>query len=324
MEINETAGLGSLYAAMAAAQGAMRGALKDTTGQIGQQKTKYADLASCWDSCRDALAKNGVAVIQIPSAAGAQVTVKTILGHKSGQELSSELTITSQGGTPQQIGSAITYARRYGLCAMVGIAPEDDDGAAAGGTAQGSKEAQQRVAKELIEKGDKKEPAGKKSTDFDTLKKFKQARAKLGEEDYYRILRSYNAEHANDIVDPEAANKCLRAMAGWLNVSEPWVRLEHRDKARFAALLTGEGCLSIADAVANPDSAGILTRLELQMSTPQGPREKLKQLEARDEEAFWKIVAGGYGHDEEALNKMGAAQLEDLLAEVQTAMDLGV
>lgn len=315
--------LGELFAAMAAAQGMMRGALKDATGQIGQQKTKYADLASCWDSCREALSKNGVSVIQIPSADGVKITVRTILGHKSGQSIRSELVMTSQGGTPQQIGSAITYARRYGLCAMVGIAPEDDDGAAASGTDKGSRESQKQIAERLIEEG-KKPKEGKKSTDFDTLKKFKEARTKLGDEDYYRILRSYGAEHANDITDTEQAKKCLRAMAGWLNVSEPWVRLENRDKARFAALLTGEGCLSIADAVANPDSVGILTRMELQMSVPQGPREKLKQLELRDPDLFWKIVAGGYGHDEESLNAMAAPALEKVLAQVQADMELGV
>lgn len=122
---------GGLFGAMALVQGDLLPAKKDVTGQVGQQKTKYADLASCWDACRAALAKHGVCVVQIPSADGSKVTVKTILGHKSGQRLSGELTMVAMGSDPQKVGSAITYARRYGLCAMVGIAPEDDDGAAA-------------------------------------------------------------------------------------------------------------------------------------------------------------------------------------------------
>lgn len=120
-----------LYAALAAAQGAVMAALKETEGQVGTAKRKYADLASCWDACREKLSSNGLCVIQIPVAEGTRVSVTTILGHKSGQEISGTLTLVSQVATPQGIGSAITYGRRYGLCSMVGIAPEDDDGEAA-------------------------------------------------------------------------------------------------------------------------------------------------------------------------------------------------
>jgi hypothetical protein len=91
-------------------------------------KNMYADLESVWDACRMPLSKHGLAVLQPVSAAGAKVTVTTVLAHKSGQWFASDLEMTSQQNTPQGIGSTITYGRRYGLSAMVGIAPEDDDG----------------------------------------------------------------------------------------------------------------------------------------------------------------------------------------------------
>lgn len=204
-----------------------------------------------------------------------------------------------------------------------GIVTEEEIGEQKGN----AREAQQHVAEEIIEAQAAQlaeVKSGKKSTDFETLKKFKAARASLGDDDYYRILRSYGAEHANDITDPELAKKCLRAFKGWLNVSEPWTRVENRDKARFHALLQGEGCISIADALTKPDAAEILTRLELQMSVSQGPREKLKQLEAIDPDAFWRVVGGGYGHDAEALDAMNPIALSTLYAQVQAELELGV
>ena len=123
--------IAALAAALSATQGEMRHALKDSTGQIGQQKTKYADLASCWEACREPLSKNGISVAQTPSADGVKVTITTLLMHKSGEWIESELTMVSTQNTPQAIGSCITYARRYSLASIVGISPEDDDGTAA-------------------------------------------------------------------------------------------------------------------------------------------------------------------------------------------------
>jgi hypothetical protein len=129
-QINEIA------TAMAKAQGKIEGAAKAAKNPAfkqGGKESKYADLASVWDACRDQLATNGIAVIQAPRADGPKVTVETMLTHSSGQWMKDELTMTAQQGTPQAIGSAITYARRYALAAMVGVAPADDDGNAASG-----------------------------------------------------------------------------------------------------------------------------------------------------------------------------------------------
>jgi ERF superfamily len=130
-----------LQAALSCAQGQIENALKNSSNPVF--RSTYADLASVWDAIRKPLAANGLSVEQHPSADGAKVTVLTILGHSSGQSRSSSLTITAmrqiQGGgweecaNPQAIGSAIHYARRYALSAIVGVTAEDDDGNAATG-----------------------------------------------------------------------------------------------------------------------------------------------------------------------------------------------
>lgn len=121
-----------LATAMAKAQRQIQGAAKDKTNP--HYKSAYADLASVWDACRDALTTNGLSVVQTcdPSEANT-VGVETTLLHSSGEWISSKLVLPVTKQDAQGFGSAITYARRYALAAMVGVAPEDDDGEGAVG-----------------------------------------------------------------------------------------------------------------------------------------------------------------------------------------------
>lgn len=125
-----TESIAHLATALATAQGNMRAAAKDSKNP--HFRSTYADLASAWDACRDILAENGISVVQIPSSKDGQtVTVSTVLAHKSGEWMAGDLTLPLERKNAQGAGSAITYARRYSLMAMVGIAPDDDDGNAA-------------------------------------------------------------------------------------------------------------------------------------------------------------------------------------------------
>src|SRR5271154_5130107 len=108
--------LGDLATALAKAQGEITGALKDSANPFF--KSKYSDLASCWDACRSALSKNGLAVTQFPTTNANDNTLTylvTTLLHTSGQWMRSELILKSKDDTSQAMGSAITYARRYAL-----------------------------------------------------------------------------------------------------------------------------------------------------------------------------------------------------------------
>lgn len=129
--------IAALAAALAAAQGKIVGAEKDRENP--HLKSKYATLAAVWDACRTPLSENGLAVLQPATTDGNRVTVTTILTHKSGEWIAETLALTAAQTTPQAVGTAITYARRYSLSAMVGIAPDDDDdGNLASGTENGT------------------------------------------------------------------------------------------------------------------------------------------------------------------------------------------
>lgn len=121
--------IGALAAALSKAQADITGALKDSANPFF--KSKYADLASCWDACRKQLAANNLAVIQTTELAGDSVVLVTTLAHSSGEWMASRLPIRAKDDGPQAQGSAITYARRYALAAIVGLAQIDDDAEAA-------------------------------------------------------------------------------------------------------------------------------------------------------------------------------------------------
>lgn len=129
----QSTSVAALAAALAKAQGVIEGAKKDTEGQVGTAKKKYADLASVWAACKAALTANGLAVVQVPAATADAAGVDTLLCHASGEWVAGTLLLPVQRRDAQGMGSAITYARRYALMAFVGVAPEDDDADAAVG-----------------------------------------------------------------------------------------------------------------------------------------------------------------------------------------------
>jgi len=113
-----------------------------SSGKLARSLCSWALLASrscsssssVWDACRVALTKNGLSVLQITNFDAADVWLETTLLHASGESISGRYPLRPQQQTPQGYGSALTYARRYALAAMVGVvADEDDDGNVASG-----------------------------------------------------------------------------------------------------------------------------------------------------------------------------------------------
>ena len=115
--------------ALAAAQMEMGKALKQS--QNPAFRSKYADLGNVMDACMGALNKHGIAVIQPMQETEYGRCVVTKFIHESGETLECPVPLIVQKQDMQGLGSAYTYARRYGLMALAGIAPEDDDGNAA-------------------------------------------------------------------------------------------------------------------------------------------------------------------------------------------------
>ena len=129
--MNKSESVAGLAAALAKAQGQMKGAIKDSANPFF--KSKYADLASVVEAIRAAFSANGLSYIQtVEPSEKDEVRVETTLLHASGEWIScGVLSLPVSKVDAQGYGSALTYARRYSLSAAVGVAPEDDDGNAA-------------------------------------------------------------------------------------------------------------------------------------------------------------------------------------------------
>ena len=117
--------------ALAAAQRAMRPAIKDATNP--HFRSRYADLAAIDEAIRPHLTANDICWIQSPEFADGCVSVTTRFTHSSGEWIQSTLSLPVERPTPQAIGSALTYARRYSLSSLAAVPAGDDDGEAAEG-----------------------------------------------------------------------------------------------------------------------------------------------------------------------------------------------
>jgi len=134
--VNTSTETDEIATALAKAQAAMEGAKKDAANPF--YKSKYADLQSVWDACRKALTDNGLSIAQVTGWVGETFVLHTRLLHTSGQWIAGDMPIRCKDDTPQAMGSAITYARRYALAAIVGVYQTDDDAEAAQGRAPAS------------------------------------------------------------------------------------------------------------------------------------------------------------------------------------------
>ena len=121
--------LTNLAKAMLEVQKQLRPALKDKLNDFTH--SRYATLNSVMEACGQALIDNGIWVTQYPvpvDGNGSLLGLVTKLVHaESGEWQESLLVMPLSKSDPQGYGSALTYARRYGLSSMIGLVTEDDD-----------------------------------------------------------------------------------------------------------------------------------------------------------------------------------------------------
>jgi hypothetical protein len=127
--MNKSESIAKLAPALVAAQSEMTGAKKSANNPFF--KSKYANLEEVINVVKSAFASHGLSFIQFPVSSEEHAGVETIILHESGEFISNQFLLKCAKSDPQGMGSAITYARRYGLQSAVGIPSEDDDGNAA-------------------------------------------------------------------------------------------------------------------------------------------------------------------------------------------------
>jgi hypothetical protein len=126
-ELHGPAMTGSLAASLVAAAKELTNPTKGRTASLGQYSYTYADLASVLEHVRPVLAKHDLVVTQDTCIEDGRLCVYTDLRHASGDSLRFGPLSGPMGTSWQNVGSAITYARRYALLSALGLAADDDD-----------------------------------------------------------------------------------------------------------------------------------------------------------------------------------------------------
>ena len=124
--MNKSETIASLAAALNKAQAEMSGAKKSAANPFF--RSSYANLEEVINCVKEPFANNGLSFVQFPISGDGLAGVETIIMHESGEFIANEFMLKCAKNDPQGMGSAITYARRYGLQSAVGIPSEDDDG----------------------------------------------------------------------------------------------------------------------------------------------------------------------------------------------------
>lgn len=126
--LTHSGSIASLAKALAAAQLQFKSVVKSHKNP--HYGSMYADLADLIEATKEALSRNGIALIQSPRLTGQKVGVTTLIVHESGEWLRDELQMPAaqrERFDAQSVGSGITYARRYAYQSLLNIAGEDDD-----------------------------------------------------------------------------------------------------------------------------------------------------------------------------------------------------
>lgn len=135
MSVEQSPDVAALYTALALAHELIENPQKNKTVSVPtrdgrQYGFSYADLNAVIEAIRIPLAKNGVTIIQMLEAnEQGKFQLATRICHSSGQWIKSNWPLLVEDGTNQKFGSALTYMRRYSLCALFSLAADDDDDA---------------------------------------------------------------------------------------------------------------------------------------------------------------------------------------------------
>ena len=254
--------IGTLAAALAKAQGELVNPEKSLVATIrvdrrgaAEQTFRYAPLSSGLDIVRKVLGQHEIATVQttsIDQAAG-MVNLATVLAHSSGEWIASDWPVCaiSETATPHRMGAALTYARRYALFTLVGIAGEDDLDAPdlSTPTSQTSGPEKPKTDRNDRLNGGQRHPAQRAAFGRDGKSRINSARPILGAEASAELRDRLIAELANIGSADEAAVWAHRNLRAKNNLAAADAqRVEEAFQARLATSPAGAGELPAEEA----------------------------------------------------------------------------
>jgi hypothetical protein len=204
-----------LAKALSKTQGEIKSVSKDAVNPFF--KNKYATLDAIWEAIRKPLSTNGLAVLQTTYDQQG-IVLETTLVHSSGQWVRSYLPLNAKANDPQSIGSALTYARRYSLSAILGISADEDDDANAATSKQTVPQTKQPVQPPQQQA---EQPKPDAITEQQQKKIFASSKDKNIVEEVKSSMKSrFNKEHTKELTKSEASALIDSIEKGEIKASE--------------------------------------------------------------------------------------------------------
>ncbi len=244
-KMRESADISKIAPALVHAQGAMENPPRNRSVQVrtqaGSYTFRYATLDKITDMTRQALAENGLCVLQPIVSTERGPALVTRLLHESGQWMECEVLLPALGNNPQAFGSAVTYVRRYSVCALLNIsADEDDDANRAAGNHYADVAAPRKDRGRAAQREDGAQPA---SAEDAARALINRARVAESVEDGHALLDAWQRDMAQ--VEP-------------LRGSKPWEALERELGAGLKRSLGTDPAAAFVTAVRAADSQQVV------------------------------------------------------------------
>lgn len=238
-----TESLANVCKALAAAQGKLRKAVKDSTNP--HFRSRYADLESVIEAMREPFASEGLSVVQSVWDG----MLRTTIFHSSGESISSTVPLFIPKQDMQGVGSAITYARRYGLAAACGISQTDDDGE----SCQAPKQTAKDINSEMVRRGatEVPKPAPKPKPDvWENSQSTDHINACMAAMEAAKKADAAKPAESNEVYEYPKHRDLVVATAKELGISAPRITAnrdqlnEHLIANAFANLSSVKSCMS--------------------------------------------------------------------------------
>lgn len=212
--------IAALSKALAAFQSEVKDPKKDNDNPFF--KSKYVALDGLTAAVRPVLAKHGLSFMQFPTGDGQTVSVTTLLLHESGEYIESEpFAMKPTKSDPQGMGSAVTYARRYSLQSVLGVAWEEDDDANT--TSQPAQQTKQQNPNKNTKAQQKAAQGQAVDAEKALLKQLQETAAKeqLSNEDITMMIQQkFGKNKWNDLTADEKKLLATQTIAVWQEVME--------------------------------------------------------------------------------------------------------